>query len=94
MTQSASTPMMNGSNDETLWGSASMRLAHSGAKRLWSGRSATPRQPNSSIGPISSVMPNAGDTSYQGKNGNSVIVPLLVAPKYDDGQALTPMRLR
>jgi hypothetical protein len=44
--------------------------------------------------PISSVMPNAGATSYQGKNGNSKIILLIVAPKYDGALGLTPMRLR
>jgi hypothetical protein len=58
-----------------------IKPAQSGAKRRWSSGRATPRQPNSSIGPITSPTSNAGSTSYQGENGNeSVIVPLMAAP--------------
>ena len=46
-----------------------IRLAQSGANRRCRSGSATPRQPNSSTGPMSSAIANAGSTAYQGENG-------------------------
>ena len=93
----ARTPMKYGPNDQALCGlplrknagrcqrpqiPPRIRLDQMGAKRRCRRGSATPRQPNSSIGPITSPVANAGSTLYQGEKGNgSVIMPLMAAPK-------------
>ena len=83
--------MKNEPNDQAPWGlllrknagkcqspqiPPRIRLDQSGAKRRCKRGNATPRQPNSSMGPITSPVANAGSTQYHGENGNgSVIVP-------------------
>ena len=84
MTVIATTPMKYGPNGQALWGlplkkkagrcqmphiPPSIRLDASGEKRSCKRGKATPRQPNSSTGPMASPTARAASTSYQGLNG-------------------------
>ncbi len=96
MTEMATTPAKKAGNDQALCAvplsrkagmcqAAQMipriRPAQNGLNLRCNRGRATPRHPNSSIGPRNKASPIAGSTRYQGEKGNgSLIVPFNAAP--------------